>query len=217
MAKRAIKKLSRKSSPVRSIRKANAAKGSVTPKKTKIDRTAGKAPPATTRNVPRGTNALPREIEVIARAVLIHGSRVLLMQNRKHGYYALPGGHVEIGEPAATTCARELLEECGLPITVGPLLLVSEGSFSTRKRAHHEINLVFHAEHRPDPDSAFPTNESLDQVRSLEDAISIEWVELASIVDLDVRPAAVKAFLSAGPSDAARSLKLAEWHSNMSA
>jgi ADP-ribose pyrophosphatase YjhB (NUDIX family) len=43
----------------------------------------------------------PTRIEVIARGVMFHEEHVLLCQNCKHGYYYLPGGHVEPGEAAA--------------------------------------------------------------------------------------------------------------------
>ena len=58
----------------------------------------------------------------------MHGSRVLLCRNVKHGYCYLPGGHVEFGESAAGALAREFLEESGLRVRVGNLALVSEGA-----------------------------------------------------------------------------------------
>jgi ADP-ribose pyrophosphatase YjhB (NUDIX family) len=86
------------------------------------------------------------EIEVIARGCLVHGCHVLLCRNVKHGYCYLPGGHVEFGESAAQAVAREFVEESGLRVRVGELALVSEGAFATKKRWHHEVNLVFHVE-----------------------------------------------------------------------
>ena len=47
-------------------------------------------------------------IELIARGVFVRGGAVLLCQNVKHGYYYLPGGHVEFGEAAAVALAREI-------------------------------------------------------------------------------------------------------------
>ncbi|MBY0262673.1 MAG: NUDIX domain-containing protein, partial [Phycisphaerales bacterium] len=93
-----------------------------------------------------GNTTEPAAIEFIARGVLIAGSRVLLCRNLKHDYLYLPGGHVEFGESAAAALAREFLEEAALPVRVGPLALVSEGTFATKRRGHHEVNLVFHVE-----------------------------------------------------------------------
>lgn len=125
-------------------------------------------------------------IEVIARGVWIEGGKVLLCQNTKAGYYYLPGGHVEFGEAAATALAREFREETGIEVQVGTCVLVTEGVFQAGKREHHELNLVFHVQHPPAP------------VESKEDAIAFEWVDLAGLVELDLRPDAVKAWLASG-------------------
>ena len=135
-----------------------------------------------------------RAIEVIARALLLEGSMVLLCQNRRHGYYFLPGGHVEFGEPAASALARELLEECGLEIQVRACVLVTEGSFQSQGRPHHEINLVFHVERR-----------EVGEIASRESSIGFEWVALAAIPDLDIRPVALRAWLAAGAGSQAES------------
>jgi 8-oxo-dGTP diphosphatase len=129
-------------------------------------------------------------IELIARGVLITDSRVLLCRNVKHGYYFLPGGHVEFGEPAASALARELLEECGLPVSVGACVLVTEGFFLTGRKPHHEMNVVFHVERAG----------SDQDIASREPAISFEWVDLVSVPDMDIRPLAVRAWLASGGS-----------------
>lgn len=130
--------------------------------------------------------------EIIARGLLTHQGRVLLCQNREAGYYYLPGGHVEFGESSAYALQREILEECGQPVVVGPLLLVSEQVFRGPKRTHHEINLVFHMEqlggrHTP-PDS----------VPSVEPDIGFDWIELAQLHETDLRPDELKAWLMSG-------------------
>lgn len=136
----------------------------------------------------------PESIEVIARGVFIRASRVLLCRNVRRGYYYLPGGHVEFGESAAEALEREWAEECGLHVKAGALCLVTEGSFSAKGIKHHELNLVFHVEH---------PGELPRSIRSHEKSIAFEWIDLAAIVDTDVRPAAVKAWLvSSGHSRA---------------
>jgi len=141
-------------------------------------------------------------IEIIARGCLVHGSRVLLCRNLKHGYLYLPGGHVEFGESAAAALAREFLEECAVKLRVGDLALVSEGRFQTHKRQHHEINLVFHVEQVGGPKP--------EVLRSREDAIGFEWVELAAVPETDIRPLAVKAWLAAGSSESERVIWVSE-------
>jgi 8-oxo-dGTP pyrophosphatase MutT (NUDIX family) len=145
---------------------------------------------------PKGSarNGGKPHIELIARGVLVRDGQVLLCQSVKHGYFYLPGGHIEFGEPAAAAAEREILEELGIKLRAGALALVSEGAFSA-KRDHHEINLVFHMEHPT------PWPKSLVNPKSKEPHIAFRWVELAAAQDLDIRPTAIKAWLAAGCGD----------------
>ncbi len=136
-------------------------------------------------------------IEVIARGCLVEGSCVLLCRNVKHGYLYLPGGHVEFGESAAAAVAREFLEECGVTVRVGELALASEGVFPTKKRLHHEVNLVFHVERAGGAKKAVPGRSGkLTPVKSREDHIAFDWVDISAVVDFDIRPTAAKAWLA---------------------
>jgi ADP-ribose pyrophosphatase YjhB (NUDIX family) len=50
--------------------------------------------------------------------------RVLLVKPNYRDHWSLPGGVLEHGEPPHLGCAREVAEEVGLNITVGPLRVV---------------------------------------------------------------------------------------------
>ena len=126
-------------------------------------------------------------IEIIVRGALFRGSAVLMCRNVKHGYLYLPGGHIEFGEGARAALEREILEECGLRVRAGALALVTEGAFDTRKRRHQEVNLVFHVEHDAGPPP--------ERVNTREGAIDFQWLDIAAVTDLDVRPMAIKAWL----------------------
>jgi 8-oxo-dGTP diphosphatase len=136
-----------------------------------------------------------RHIEVIARALLRHGGSILACRNIAGGYYFLPGGHVEFGEPAATAAQRELQEEAGLKVRARDCLLINEGTFQADGKRHHEINLVFHVEQAGDlwdPDAPPP------EIKSRESHIEFEWLDLASLTDLDLRPEPIRAWLVSG-------------------
>lgn len=128
-----------------------------------------------------------RSIELIARGLASDGTgRILLCKNIKHGYYFLPGGHVEFGETAAKALAREFQEETGLDAKVGEPLIVAEHLFERKNGPCHEVNIVFHVE--------LPASV----VTSAERKIAFEWIDAAAVSDMDVRPAAIRAWLISG-------------------
>jgi 8-oxo-dGTP diphosphatase len=86
-------------------------------------------------------------IEVIARAVIRRGDKVLLCQTKEGGWWFLPGGHVEFGEPVKEALLRELEEELGLrQVTIKSLIGTVENKFPVGDRIQHELNLVFEVE-----------------------------------------------------------------------
>ena len=69
----------------------------------------------------------PAQPVVGVGAVVVDGGCVLLVK-RGHpplkGQWSLPGGTVELGETLEAALAREVLEETGLEVSVGPLVEV---------------------------------------------------------------------------------------------
>ncbi len=143
-----------------------------------------------------------KRTEFIARGLILDGGRVLLCQNVKVGYFYLPGGHVEFAERAADALAREIDEEMGLVAKVGAPLLVTEQAFEARGKTHHELNVMFHVEQLSEAGAGDGELQEggpdLPEVRSREDDISFEWVELAALPEIDLRPIEIKAWLVAG-------------------
>lgn len=127
------------------------------------------------------------KIEMIARGLWVRDDMVLLCRSTKGGYTYLPGGHVEFGESASAALAREMLEEVGITVNVGPPLLCVELFFEDRK-LHHEYTVVFHVE----------PSEPVVEVVSQERGISFEWMPLALVSEIDLRPDPIRAWLAAG-------------------
>lgn len=62
-------------------------------------------------------------------AIVLRGDQVLLVQRGREpakGLWGLPGGMLELGETVAEGVRREVLEECGVEVEVGPLVGVFE-------------------------------------------------------------------------------------------
>ena len=68
--------------------------------------------------------SLPTMYGAAAALITDPAGRVLLVKPNYREHWSLPGGILEHGEPPHVGCAREVAEEVGLHITVGPLLVV---------------------------------------------------------------------------------------------
>jgi 8-oxo-dGTP diphosphatase len=128
-----------------------------------------------------------KSIEIIARGLLLKGGKVLACRSEIGGYFYLPGGHVEVGEAARDGLSRELMEEANLVGRIGRLMFAGETIFTAAGREHHELNLVFHVEH-----------DAPNAVASREAGISFHWIDIASMIDVDFRPTAIKAWIASG-------------------
>ena len=65
------------------------------------------------------TTAPPSDFLTSARAVVLHGDRVLVLTDQSPSTHILPGGRIEPGEEPRTAAVREAGEESGWHITVG--------------------------------------------------------------------------------------------------
>lgn len=123
--------------------------------------------------------AYPASPIVGVGAVILDGSRVLLVK-RAHaplkGEWSLPGGAVELGETIEAAVAREVLEETGIVVDVGPI-----------------VEVLDRVQHTPDGrvEYHFVIIDYLCAVRTGvaahgSDAEDIRWVDISELAPLGV-------------------------------
>ena len=101
-------------------------------------------------------------IRVAVRAIRVHEGRLLLVNAFPDGQsdlWCAPGGGAEMGASLPENLIREVHEETGLTIEVGPPCLVNE--FHSPEKAFHQVDLFFRCSiiaGKIDPDWQDPEN-----------------------------------------------------------
>jgi 8-oxo-dGTP diphosphatase len=129
--------------------------------------------------------AYPERPVVGVGAVVLDGDRVLLIK-RGHeplkGQWSLPGGGVEIGETLERAIAREVREETGLDVEVGPIIDVLDRitQDAVGKVEHHFVLVDF-------------VCQAIGGVLGgASDADAAEWVHVDSLVQYGVADVTIR-------------------------
>lgn len=75
--------------------------------------------------------------------VLVQNNRILVQRDRNGDEYALPGGHVKIGETLENGLIREIMEETGIQIRCVRLLWSEECFWTWNGRQAHNIAFYY--------------------------------------------------------------------------
>jgi len=130
----------------------------------------------------RSDRVYPARPLVGVGAVIWDGKRVLIERRGKppaQGAWALPGGLIEVGETAEDAVRREVSEECGIEVTVGPLLGLFEPihrDLDGRVR-YHFVVIDFLAHYRS------------GECRPGDDAAELCWVAPEDLSSFALQPA----------------------------
>lgn len=91
-------------------------------------------------------------VRTSARAIIQRDDRLLVIryQDDRGAWYALPGGGQQHGESLEATLRREVEEETGARVRVGPLRFVRESLATSESRGlppeWHQVELIFACE-----------------------------------------------------------------------
>lgn len=111
--------------------------------------------------------------------ILLDGDNVLLIQRGRapqRGLWSLPGGALEVGETIADGLRREIREETGLEIHVGPLVAVFERILHDQDAAveYHYVLLDYLCRHEG------------GELTAGDDASDSAWFDRKSLSGLDI-------------------------------
>ncbi|SEP75213.1 ADP-ribose pyrophosphatase YjhB, NUDIX family [Loktanella sp. DSM 29012] len=118
---------------------------------------------------------------IAVRAVLVENDRLLVVNAYKgrDDLWCAPGGGAEAHASLHDNLRREMIEETGLRVDIGPVCLVNE--FHDPERDMHQVDIYFRctvADAQIDPDWQDPEGIVTDR----------RWVTRAELTRLQVKP-----------------------------
>ena len=103
------------------------------------------------------------------------------------GLWSIPGGAVEVGESLAQACAREVAEETGLRVQVGPMVEIIERILrDDQDRVEYHYVLI-----------DFVCFASREEPRAGDDAADARWASLQSLEGMGLTPDTRRVILKA--------------------
>jgi len=118
-------------------------------------------------------------------AVVVRGQRVLIVRRANpplQGEWSIPGGALDLGEKLCDGVAREVLEETGLQVEVGPVVEVLDSIFpdGEGRTAYHYvlIDYLCHAQS--------------GEAKAGTDASELRWASLEELPALGMKPVTIE-------------------------
>ena len=81
--------------------------------------------------------------KVDVRGAVVRDGKILLIQEKADGKWAMPGGWGDLGDAPAETVAREVWEESGFTVKVDKLIGVYDGNRIQPFEFYHAYKLIF--------------------------------------------------------------------------
>lgn len=133
--------------------------------------------------------------------LLLYNGKVLLQRPKDDTGYAIPGGHVAIGETNEETLVREFKEEINAEIKVDELKWVGELFFPWGDKPCHQICLFYKVSLAENTN--IPLNGSFWGTEKLEDKsfkLEFSWIDIKDLEAIELYPIEAKKYLTEGLS-----------------
>ena len=121
-------------------------------------------------------------------AVLVKNNKILVQREKNGNEYALPGGHVKIGETLEAGLIREIAEEIGVKITCKRLLWSEECFWEWNGKQAH--NIAFYYLIELDEDFEILDDEFICQKDNCN--VLIGWMSIDEIQNVTIYPEFIK-------------------------
>lgn len=133
--------------------------------------------------------------------LLLHNGKVLLQRPQNDTAYAIPGGHVALGETNEETLVREFKEEINADIKVDKLKWVGELFFPWGDKPCHQICLFYSV--LLTDNTIIPLNGTFWGTEQLEDKsfkLEFSWIDIKDIKTIELYPIEAKKYIAEGVS-----------------
>ena len=121
--------------------------------------------------------------------VLVRDGKLLVQRDRDGSEYALPGGHVKIGETTVDGLKREYQEETGAEIHVGRLLWTEECFWQWNGMQAH--NIAFYYSIQLADGSDIP-DTGLFEAHKDNSGVVLGWIPVADLESITIYPEFIK-------------------------
>lgn len=121
-------------------------------------------------------------------AVLIKDNKLLVQREKDGNEYALPGGHIKIGETSEEGLIRETEEEMGVKITCKRPLWIEESFWKWKGKTAH-YTCFYHMVELSEP-YEIPEDEFVSQKDNC--GVVIGWLPIDKIYDVVIYPEFIK-------------------------
>jgi ADP-ribose pyrophosphatase YjhB (NUDIX family) len=81
--------------------------------------------------------------KVDVRGAVVHDGKILLIQERADGNWAMPGGWADLGNPPASVAEREVWEESGFRVKAEKVVAVIDANRIEPMEFYHAYKLIF--------------------------------------------------------------------------